>query len=365
MADSWYEYLQGSPEQRLADLEESRKKYDAMRADPRFAGLPPKYKMAAAANSLYPTRNTEAFDDMGSAATYALEAGTRPRDTAIRAVQELASGDPVQAAGLAASAIPSAVIPGLAAGTEGAEDDWRKHGNPVVSTVLDLATDPMNYVGVGLMGRAAKAASKADDVGDAIRGLRYSADLSDLPAWVVDDVAAGLPRVNPESSMEAMLQARRMVERTNPGLSEGTQVGYRNGQMRAPMLPHEWDAAEAERFGDGFYWTSRKMPNGKRRPSRVQQTPIQPYPFDADEARLTQRQLTAQAILDKGRQNPDILAKLPPVFRLPVSDELIIRLAAEAQNPLIPIAQGAAIGAGATLGGGLAYGLAYPDEEVR
>lgn len=201
---------------------------------------------------------------------------------------------------------------------------------------------------------------------------RYLANLTDLPPWVADDIAANLPRPNPESSMEAMMQARRMVNRTHPSLS--TKVGYANGTMRAPMHPHEWDAAEAERFGDGFYWTSRKTPAGNRRPTRRAEAPIQPYPLDPAETRMTQRNLTAQAILDKARQNPDILEQLPAVFRLPIEDRLIARLASEGSSAYLPVAREVMapkvelarkflsehpelIGAGAVTGGGVAYGL--------
>ena len=364
MADSWHDYLQGSPEQRLADLEKQRAQHDAMSADPRWARLSPRQKMMAAGDTLAPTRTSDAASHLGTASEYVLDAGVRPRDTAIRAVQELAAGNPMRAAGLAAAAIPSAVFPDLAAGKHGSEDDWRKHGNPAVSFALDMATDPMNYIGVGMVGRAARGVSKIDDAADAIRGMRYAADLSGLPKWVADDIAAGLPRVNPESSMEAMMQARRMVNREPQDALSVRGVGYDGGAMRAPMAPHEWDASEALRYGDGTQYVTRLSPTGKKVSMRVPSEPIRPYPLDPADTRSIQRRLTAQAILDKGRQNPDIMSQLPAVFRLPVSDDLILRLAAEAQNPLVPLARGAAIGAGATLGGGLAYGL-YPDEEVR
>jgi hypothetical protein len=195
-------------------------------------------------------------------------------------------------------------------------------------------------------------------------GTRYLADLTDLPPWLMDDIASGLPRPVPESSMEAMMQARRMVNREPQDALSVRGVGYDGGTMRAPMAPHEWDASEALRFGDGYAYETRMDPRGRRRAVRVPSEPIRPYPMDPAETRAVQRRLTAEALLDKGRQNPDILRQLPAVFRLPVSDDLIVRLAAEAQNPLVPLARGAAIGAGAALGGGMAYGL-YPDEAVN
>lgn len=380
MADSWYEYLQGSPEQRLADLEKQQAKFNAMRSNPQWDQLTPRQRMMASANELYPTRTSEASEDIGavagkvgSAADYVLNIGTRPRDTAVRAFQEAMAGEPVKAAGLAAAVIPSTVLPGMAAGTEGAPDDWRQHGNSGVTFMADMATDPLNYVGIGLLGRAARGVmSKADDAANAIRSMRYSADLTNLPPWVADDIAGALPRPSPESSMEAMMQARRMVNRTHPGLT--TEVGYSGGTMRAPMHPHEWDAAEAERFGDGYYWTSRLNTRGKRRPTRLQARPIQPYPLDPAETRMTQRNLTAQAILDKARQNPDILSQLPPVFRLPIEDRLIARLAAEGSSAYLPVAREVlnpkvelarkflqehpeVIGAAGVGGAGVAYGL--------
>jgi hypothetical protein len=369
MADTWYEYVQGSPEQRLADLEKQRKEFDALKSDPRWGSLSPRQKMLASGDTLYPTRTTDAAEDLSDAANYALDVGVRPRDTAIRAVQELAAGDPVHAAGLALAAVPSAVVPSLAAGTPGSEDDWRKHGNPAVAFGLDMLTDPANYAGVGLIGRGLKkVAAGAGDAADTIRKLRYSTDLSGIPAWAADDIAAGLPRAAPESAVEAMILARRGADpSTTP-------------------LPHEWARQEAERYGKGYHYETRMRgipttvpnvygdipsaaggvaeylsipPRGgvKRYGVRVPNEPIRPYPHDADVARQERRLANARAILEAGRQNPEILQQLPAVFRAPLSDDLIARLAAEAQNPLTPIVNGAALGAGATLGGGLAYGL--------
>ena len=218
---------------------------------------------------------------------------------------------------------------------------------------------------------------------------RFIADFTDQAPWVAEDIARNLPPAVPESAIEAMLMARRNV-RMNP-------KRFPMGEDDVRLLPHEWDEAEALRYGRGYETRvvrppARQVPNeygdipgerggmvflpSRRKPKRISvalQRP-QPYAYDADEVRLERRLHSAEGILEQARQNPDILSQLPPVFRLPLEDRLIARLAAEGPSAYMPVAReiidpkvAAArkflsehpelIGAGIGSGGTLAYGL--------
>lgn len=221
------------------------------------------------------------------------------------------------------------------------------------------------------------------------RVTRFIADFTDQAPWVAEDIARNLPRAAPESAIEAMLIARRNVRMT--------PKRFPMGENDVRLLPHEWDAAEAERFGRGYDIrmlkpTPRRVPNeygdipgevdgmaflpglGKKKRITVPRERPQPYAYDADEVRLERRLHSAKGILEQARQNPDILSQLPPVFRLPLEDRLIARLAAEGPSAYMPVAReiidpkvAAArkflsehpelIGAGIGTGGTLAYGL--------
>ena len=213
---------------------------------------------------------------------------------------------------------------------------------------------------------------------------RYLADISGLSPWVADDIVSGLPRAMPESASEAMVMARRMSD------------------VDATPLPHEWQRAEAERYGKGYHYETRQRgfrkavpniygdimdatgqnvlnyvsipPRGgiKRYGVRVPNDPIRPYPHDAAAARQERRLANAKAILEGGRQNPEVYDSLPAVFRLPLSDDLIARLAAESPQVVLrktlqenPALVGGLMGAGGVLGGGIAYGLLGGEEPVR
>lgn len=221
------------------------------------------------------------------------------------------------------------------------------------------------------------------------RVTRFIADFTDQAPWVAEDIARNLPPAVPESAIEAMLMARRNV-RMNP-------KRFPMGEDDVRLLPHEWDEAEALRYGRGYETRmyrppARQVPNeygdipgerggmvflpSRRKPKRISvalQHP-QPYAYDADEVRLERRLHSAAGILEQARQNPDILSQLPPVFRLPLEDRLIARLAAEGPSAYVPVAReiidpkvAAArkflsehpelLGAGIGAGGTLAYGL--------
>jgi len=198
---------------------------------------------------------------------------------------------------------------------------------------------------------------------------RYVADVSGLVPWVADDILAGLPRAAPESAMEAMMMARRGAD------------------VDTTPLPSEWARSEAERYGKGYRYVTRQrgvrnaVPNiygdipgeylsvpprgGVKRVSvRVPNDPPRPYPHDASAARQERRLANARAILESGRQNPEVYDQLPAVFKLPLNDDLLARLAAESPQVVLrkalqenPEIVGGLMGAGGVMGGGIAYGL--------
>ena len=198
---------------------------------------------------------------------------------------------------------------------------------------------------------------------------RYVADVSGLMPWVADDILAGLPRAAPESATEAMMMARRGAD------------------VDTTPLPSEWARSEAERYGKGYRYVTRQrgvrnaVPNiygdipgeylsvpprgGVKRVSvRVPNDPPRPYPHDASAARQERRLANARAILESGRQNPEVYDQLPAVFKLPLNDDLLARLAAESPQVVLrkalqenPEIVGGLMGAGGVMGGGIAYGL--------
>jgi len=205
---------------------------------------------------------------------------------------------------------------------------------------------------------------------------RYVVDVSGLVPWVADDILSGLPRAAPESAMEAMVMARRGAD------------------VDTTPLPSEWARSEAERYGKGYHYETRQRghrtavpniygdipaaagkgiadyvsvpPRGgvKRYGVRVPNDPPRPYPHDASAARQERRLANARAILEGGRQNPEVYDQLPAVFKLPLNDDLIARLAAESPQVVFrkalqenPEIVGGLMGAGGVMGGGIAYGL--------
>lgn len=216
MADTWYEYLQGSPAQRLADLEYQRKQYDAAMQSPMARALrrlsvngdtayDPRAMLAelptpdggTVADTLYPRRSSDAAQHEGAAINYATQMGMRFRDTALRGAQELAAGSPLKAAELAARAPLAAFYPPAASGTPDSPDDWRPRAKASgVSSghilAFDWLTDPEMWVTAPVSGPAAfvvpalpfaaakvagRATSRADDalraIGRNVDQLRY------------------------------------------------------------------------------------------------------------------------------------------------------------------------------------------------
>lgn len=234
MAD-FMDWLQGSSERRLQDLEAQKRQYDKITGTPDYRALramrdepigdidPRSVRMSMVMDQLTPMRSSDAADSEVAALDYAFNMGVRPRDTAIRAAQELSQGNHGTAAGLAASALPSMLIPSMAAGTRGAPDDWRESARKAgVSegniALIDYGTDPEMYVAAPLKGPAAflapalpmavarGAMGRADDVLRAIERARYGQGAS---TYLVDPAGEVIRRLrNSPPSMPLALPAR-------------------------------------------------------------------------------------------------------------------------------------------------------------
>ena len=233
MADTWGDYLWGSGEQRLADLERQRQQFDAAKASPQFQALrrlahtgadvdfDPRQALldvptpdgGMVRDTLHPSRTSDAAADEYAAIRYVTEMGSRPRDTLIRAAQEATAGNAGNALSLVARAPAATLYPPAAAGIPGAPDDWREHarrqGVPEASiTAIDFGTDPEMWLTAPVSGPAAfvlpaipfaaaraagRMGSRADDVLRAIGRqadqLRYGAgaktDLIDSSGEVI------------------------------------------------------------------------------------------------------------------------------------------------------------------------------------
>lgn len=241
MADSWYEWLQGSPESEARDQAIQRAEWERTKASPVYRALrgmqdtaiydeargttydPRELRMNMASNSFYPRMGTEAWDDESAALDYAASMGQRLRDTGLRSVQEAVKGNLGAAASLAARAPAAAFYPPASAGTPGSEDDWRpvarKGGVPEASIVaFDWMTDPEMYMAAPVSGPAAfivpavpfaaakigaRGLSRADDV---IRAVGRAADTAaygrGAPTSLVDDAGDVIRRLrnSPEAT---------------------------------------------------------------------------------------------------------------------------------------------------------------------
>jgi len=110
---------------------------------------------------------------------HAFDGGGRLRDAAFRTAQDAYSGNPYGAAMNATAMLTSPFFPELAVGGQGMPDDWRKYATgPGTAFFLDVATDPLNYMTLGVAKNlkyaipAARAAVRAaEPAGEAIRRL--------------------------------------------------------------------------------------------------------------------------------------------------------------------------------------------------
>ena len=212
MADTWARYFGGvqlTPGQ-IRDEQERRATVDqAMRG----LNAPPEREMAflQANNMLAPVpthRPGEVWGDMGKAAyntadvaVKALDTLGRGRDAAFRAAQEVSGPligmvegqngitpregkwDPSAALQHLAS-IPSNMAAPLTGervvGGYGEPDDWRQYATPGNALMIEMATDPGNWLPLPSAG-AAKNALKA--VGPAAKALRYGGG---IPTSLID-----------------------------------------------------------------------------------------------------------------------------------------------------------------------------------
>ena len=193
---------------------------------------------------------------------------------------------------------------------------------------------------------------------------RYFADVSGLMPWVADDIISGLPRAAPETSMEAMMMARRNirvddspVEMLRQQLRGEENYGYARGRVSLPPSQTTWDATQE---------TMSKSPGWARKVGRrLQYHEPQPWPVDPEKLRAIRRQAMAEAYLDQARKNSEIGGMLPMGLQPGIlPDKLLARLAAESPQVVLrkaiqdnPEIVGGLMGAGGVLGGGIAYGL--------
>lgn len=216
MAESWNEWLNGSPDRRLQYMEEQRKQAEAVRASPMYKAMgrmtdhplqfggdsldPRESRMAMMQDSLMsPVAENGAADAVGAAADYALDFGGRMRDTALTSLAEGSRGNYGKAAALAARAPVAGLYPPAGAGMRGQPDDWRavaeKNGVPSANILaMDVMTDPENwitapvkgplaFIAPGMMMRTGGAlASRADDALRSIGSARRS-----VPTYLVDE----------------------------------------------------------------------------------------------------------------------------------------------------------------------------------
>jgi hypothetical protein len=229
MADTWGEWLGGSPEQRLADLEAQRREFDATRATPLYQALykradrpvdtpmhsydPREMRMAMVQSQLAPRRTSDASNAVAAAVDYGLDFGGRMRDTAFTAAAAASQGDGMRAARLTALAPLAGLLPSMGAGMRGQPDDWREIAkqngvSPDMVLFYDAATDPENWItsplkaplnmivpGVG-MRMAGMAGRYGDDLakaaGRVVDMARYG---SGSPAYLMDEAGEVIRRL--------------------------------------------------------------------------------------------------------------------------------------------------------------------------
>ena len=234
MADSWYEWMQGSPESEARDQAIQRSEWERTKSQPLYKALrgmhdtaiyddargttydPRELRMNMAANSFYPRMGTEAWDDENAAIDYVSNMGARVRDTGLRAVQEAYQGNYSDAASLASRALPSALYPPASAGTVGSPDDWRaaarkngvSEGNILA---FDMATNPESYINAPVRGPmafvipglpiaaaklGAKGFAKTDDIMRAVgRAADQAAYGKGVTTQLVDDAGEVIRRL--------------------------------------------------------------------------------------------------------------------------------------------------------------------------
>jgi hypothetical protein len=178
-----------------------------------YRSLPPEVRMGGMyeAGQLTPKNPSPGYADfLGEAVNYPLEIGARPRDTLIRSAQEMRAGNYGAALGYAAASPVSTLVPYVAAGRAGDDDDWREAGRRAgVSErdllMIDIGTDPTTYVGWGALRAVPRMASRADDILRSLRSyggqMRYGRG---VPTYIED--AAGNTIMRSRNSPGGMLE---------------------------------------------------------------------------------------------------------------------------------------------------------------
>lgn len=213
MAGTWEEYFYGTPEQAAADSSARAKAWQALQESRDFQDLrgreplydpaigrtidPREVRMAMALESMPQNqmRTTDFGEDAMDAINYGMQAGTRMRDTSLRGVQELASGNVLQGVALASRSPLAVFYPPAAAGTPGAADDWRPKaraaGVPESHIMaFDIGTDPENWIAAPVRGPAAfvvpalqykilKTAAQSDAALRAVQAARKASQAMD------------------------------------------------------------------------------------------------------------------------------------------------------------------------------------------
>lgn len=205
MADSWYEYVYGGPDQRAQEWRRNQRQYDEITSSPLYRELrymepfelngrevdPRQMRMHMVMDTLVPGTKSDAVDHMNYAWKYGMDFGSRPRDTAFRAAQEVAKGNYGDAIGKTLAIPITPFVPSMASGAWDSEDDWRQHAGPAQAMAIDVLTDPLTYGTLGikpalraLPGLARRAGALrygrgaqtflVDEAGDVIRQLRRS-----------------------------------------------------------------------------------------------------------------------------------------------------------------------------------------------
>lgn len=225
MAESWNEWLNGSPDRRLQYMEDQRRRAEAVRGNPVYQAMgrmtdrsipidggaldPRESRMAMMQDQLMaPVDQSDAADLAKGAYDYGMDFGGRMRDTGLTALAKASAGEYGNAAGLAGRSLVAGLYPPAGAGMRGQPDDWRvaaeKNGVPAGHILaMDIATDPENwitapvkgplaFVAPGVMMRGAGAAvSKADDALRAINQMRQAA----TPTYLIDEAGDTIRRL--------------------------------------------------------------------------------------------------------------------------------------------------------------------------
>jgi hypothetical protein len=201
------DWLQGSPERRAADLESRRREYEKITSSPDYQWMrsqedpiydsrrgttvdPREVRMNAVADTLYPTRSSDALDAEQAAADYLLNYAGRMRDTAFAASAAANEGDYTDAARLSFQVPFAGAIPPMSAGGIDQPRDWRAAARnngigPGAVLATEVMTDPefwitapvsgvKSFVYPGVAMRQGSALMRtADDAIQALERARY------------------------------------------------------------------------------------------------------------------------------------------------------------------------------------------------